>query len=78
MGGYGHSRLREFILGGVTRGILGLDDGAGAAFALSRYPGPSHCSCLDCCLEPRFRARRCQERYRLLAAIRIPFKLRTA
>ena len=23
MGGYGHSRLREFILGGVTRGILG-------------------------------------------------------
>ena len=22
MGGYGHSRLREFILGGVTRGIL--------------------------------------------------------
>lgn len=23
MGGYGHSRLREFILGGVTRGIIG-------------------------------------------------------
>lgn len=23
MGGFGHSRLREFILGGVTRGILG-------------------------------------------------------
>jgi nucleotide-binding universal stress UspA family protein len=22
MGGYGHSRLREFILGGATRGIL--------------------------------------------------------
>ena len=22
MGGYGHSRLREFILGGMTRGIL--------------------------------------------------------
>jgi nucleotide-binding universal stress UspA family protein len=22
MGGYGHSRLREFMLGGVTRGIL--------------------------------------------------------
>ena len=22
MGGYGHSRLREFILGGVTRGIF--------------------------------------------------------
>jgi nucleotide-binding universal stress UspA family protein len=22
MGGYGHSKLREFILGGVTRGIL--------------------------------------------------------
>jgi nucleotide-binding universal stress UspA family protein len=22
MGGYGHSRLQEFILGGVTRGIL--------------------------------------------------------
>jgi len=23
MGGYGHSRLREFMLGGATRGILG-------------------------------------------------------
>ena len=23
MGGYGHSRLREYILGGATRGILG-------------------------------------------------------
>ena len=23
MGGYGHSRLREFVLGGATRGILG-------------------------------------------------------
>jgi nucleotide-binding universal stress UspA family protein len=23
MGGYGHSRMREFILGGVTRGMLG-------------------------------------------------------
>ena len=23
MGGYGHSRLREFVLGGVTRGLLG-------------------------------------------------------
>jgi nucleotide-binding universal stress UspA family protein len=23
MGGYGHSRLREFVLGGVTRGMLG-------------------------------------------------------
>jgi nucleotide-binding universal stress UspA family protein len=22
MGGYGHSRLREFVWGGVTRGIL--------------------------------------------------------
>jgi len=22
MGGYGHSRLREFVLGGVTRGLL--------------------------------------------------------
>jgi nucleotide-binding universal stress UspA family protein len=22
MGGYGHSRIREFILGGATRGIL--------------------------------------------------------
>ena len=22
MGGYGHSRLREFILGGATRGML--------------------------------------------------------
>ena len=24
MGGYGHSRFREFILGGATRGILEL------------------------------------------------------
>jgi nucleotide-binding universal stress UspA family protein len=23
MGGYGHSRLRQFVLGGVTRSILG-------------------------------------------------------
>ena len=23
MGGYGHNRLREFVLGGVTRGVLG-------------------------------------------------------
>ena len=22
MGGYGHSRLREFVLGGATRGLL--------------------------------------------------------
>jgi nucleotide-binding universal stress UspA family protein len=22
MGGYGHSRVREFVLGGVTRGML--------------------------------------------------------
>jgi nucleotide-binding universal stress UspA family protein len=22
MGGYGHSRLREFVLGGVTRGMI--------------------------------------------------------
>jgi nucleotide-binding universal stress UspA family protein len=22
MGGYGHSRLREFVLGGATRGVL--------------------------------------------------------
>jgi len=22
MGGYGHSRLREYVLGGVTRGML--------------------------------------------------------
>ncbi len=36
MGGYGHSRLREFILGGVTRSILQVDDGAGADVALSR------------------------------------------
>ena len=34
MGGYGHSRLREFMLGGVTRGILEIDDGAGADVAL--------------------------------------------
>ncbi len=26
MGGYGHSRLQEFILGGVTRHVLGHDD----------------------------------------------------
>ena len=35
MGGYGHSRLREFILGGVTRSILDVDDGAGADVALT-------------------------------------------
>jgi len=28
MGGYGHSRLREFILGGATRAILTSIDGA--------------------------------------------------
>ena len=36
MGGYGHSRLREFILGGVTRSILQVDAGAGADVALIR------------------------------------------
>ena len=35
MGGYGHSRLREFVLGGATRGILGLDDGTGPDVALT-------------------------------------------
>ena len=35
MGGYGHSRLREFVLGGATRGILSFDDGAGADVALT-------------------------------------------
>jgi nucleotide-binding universal stress UspA family protein len=38
MGGYGHSRLREFTLGGVTRGILRRNDGADADVALI---GPS-------------------------------------
>ena len=41
MGGYGHSRLREFILGGVTRGMLRVDDGAGADVALSRQCRPA-------------------------------------
>src|SRR6516165_7858975 len=45
MGGYGHSRLREFILGGVTR-HPGVDDRAGDDVALSAVPpqafdGPS-------------------------------------
>ena len=35
MGGYGHSRLREFVLGGVTRSILHVHDGPGADVALS-------------------------------------------
>ena len=35
MGGYGHSRLRERVLGGVTRGIFGDNDRAGADFALT-------------------------------------------
>ena len=34
MGGYGHSRLREFILGGVTRTNSRLHDDAGADVAL--------------------------------------------
>ena len=34
MGGYGHSRLREFLLGGVTRRLLGFDDGARSDVAL--------------------------------------------
>ena len=35
MGGYGHSRLREFVLGGVTRGLLQIDDGSGIDVALT-------------------------------------------
>ena len=42
MGGYGHSRLREFILGGATRGILVVDDGAGADVALTFARGRPH------------------------------------
>ena len=36
MGGYGHSRLREFILGGVTRGMFKSLTRAGADLALRR------------------------------------------
>ena len=36
MGGYGHSRLREFIFGGVTRDTLGADRYSHAALALRR------------------------------------------
>src|SRR6201987_4798094 len=39
MGGYGHSRLREFILGGVTRGILASMTVPGM---MSHCPPPSH------------------------------------
>ncbi len=41
MGGYGHSRLREFVLGGVTHSIFALDDGAGADVALENPAGRS-------------------------------------
>ena len=34
MGGFGHSRLQERILGGVTRAMFEFDDGAGADVAL--------------------------------------------
>ena len=34
MGGYGHSRLHERILGGVTRGMFEIDDRAGADVTL--------------------------------------------
>jgi nucleotide-binding universal stress UspA family protein len=33
MGAYGHSRLREFLLGGVTRYFLELKDGPALLFA---------------------------------------------
>ena len=36
MGGYGHSRLQERMLGGVTRGMFELDDRPGADVALIR------------------------------------------
>ena len=39
MGGYGHSRLREFVLGGVTRSMLRYHDGADADVALSDRNG---------------------------------------
>jgi hypothetical protein len=39
MGGYGHSRLREFILGGVTRGILASMTISDLAVALILRPG---------------------------------------
>ena len=38
MGGYGHSRLREFILGGATRGMLESADGAHAHGSLNVTP----------------------------------------
>jgi nucleotide-binding universal stress UspA family protein len=33
MGAFGHSRLREFLLGGVTRYFLDLKDGPSLLFA---------------------------------------------
>ena len=44
VGGYGHSRTREMIMGGVTRDLLAAHDGAGADVALTlrrfRATGP--------------------------------------
>ena len=37
MGGYGHTRFREFVLGGATRGILEGIDGADTHVALSHF-----------------------------------------
>ena len=41
MGGYGHSRLRGFILGGVTRGHPFFDDDSGPDVALNTPSRPS-------------------------------------
>ena len=38
MGGYGHSRLREFVLGGATRDILEIDGCSNADVTLNRPP----------------------------------------
>ena len=40
LGGFGHSRFREFVLGGATRGILGASDGAGPDVTLVRKSRP--------------------------------------
>ena len=41
MGAYGHSRLREFILGGATRSMLLKPPLPILAFALGEEPKPS-------------------------------------
>ena len=43
MGGYGHSRLREFILGGATRGILSAMTLPTVDVALTLRAAPTTC-----------------------------------